>query len=194
MRSDEHDAAQPLRERWHQLTEAECHVLDVLRHHPPVARNINEIEAEHLARGERVADAAARQVGSWRFIILQSTLLVIWILHNVAGWLRHWDPYPFILLNLALSFQSADAVPVIMMSQNRQAAKDRFAAVEDYRIDMRAELEIAAINARPDGLATRQWEALLDLQQQQLALLERIERLTQEVHRTTVVARGPIER
>lgn len=72
-----------------------------------------------LSRGQRIADAVARTMGSWRFIIVQSTLLAVWVTLNVTAWRAHWDPYPFILLNLALSFQAAYAAPFIMMSQNR---------------------------------------------------------------------------
>lgn len=75
--------------------------------------------------GERVADGVARTMGSWRFIIIQSAILVAWMALNLTAWVRHWDPYPFILLNLALSTQAAYAAPVIMMSQNRQAQQDR---------------------------------------------------------------------
>ena len=75
-------------------------------------------------------------MGSWPFIIVQSIILAIWISLNVIGYMNHWDPYPFILLNLALSFQAAYAAPIIMMSQNRQAAKDRLMAEQDYEINL----------------------------------------------------------
>jgi uncharacterized membrane protein len=100
----------------------------------------------------------------------------------VVGWVQQWDPYPFILLNLALSFQAAYAAPVIMMSQNRQEAKDRLHAEHDYQVNLRAELEVVAIQARLDELAGRQWDALLALQREQLELLRQVEALTREVH------------
>jgi uncharacterized membrane protein len=112
--------------------------------HPPV-RNINALVDAHLTCGQRVADGVAATMGSWRFIIIQSLLLAVWIILNLIGWLGHWDPYPFILLNLVLSFQAAYAAPIIMMSQNRQAEKDRIAAQHDYDVNVKAEEEIKAI-------------------------------------------------
>ena len=84
-------------------------------------------------------------MGSWGFIIVQSVLLLGWATLNVIAWVRHWDPYPFILMNLCLSMQAAYAAPVIMMSQNRQAARDRLEAHEDFLINQKAEEEVRAI-------------------------------------------------
>ena len=95
-----------------------------------------------LALGQRIADAVATVMGSWTFIIVQSAILFVWITANLVGTMRGWDPYPFILLKLALSFQAALAGPVIMMSQNRQQDINRKAAENDYRINVKAELEI----------------------------------------------------
>jgi uncharacterized membrane protein len=97
-------------------------------------------------------------MGSWTFIILQSIILLIWIALNVAAYVQHWDPYPFILLNLALSFQAAYAAPFIMMSQNRQQEIDRQAANDDYQINIKAELEIELLHNKIDEL--RQTEVL----------------------------------
>jgi uncharacterized membrane protein len=108
-----------------------------------VSRNVNEVEEERMTLGQRVADKVADTIGSWPFIITQTIILAIWITLNVT--LRNdqrWDIYPFILLNLALSFQAAYSGPVIMMSQNRQAAKDRLAAEIDHEVNTKAELEI----------------------------------------------------
>jgi len=113
-------------------------------HHHPI-RNVNEIHKERMTFGERAADGFANAVGSWSFILIQSALLAVWIALNVIAWMRHWDPYPFILLNLALSFQAAYAAPIIMMSQNRQAAKDRLMAEQDYHINTTAEEELKAV-------------------------------------------------
>lgn len=112
--------------------------------HPPV-RDVNRELAVGLTIGQRIADRVAITMGSWRFIIIQSSLLFTWITLNIVGWVAHWDPYPFILLNLTLSFQAAYAAPVIMMSQNRQALKDRIAAEHDYQINVKAEDEVKAI-------------------------------------------------
>jgi uncharacterized membrane protein len=104
-------------------------------------------------------------VGSWPFIIVQTLILTAWITLNVAGWIQHWDPYPFILLNLALSFQAAYTAPIIMMSQNRESRKDRIRAEEDYLVNIIAEDEIRAVIAQME-----RHEQLL------LHVLERIER------------------
>ncbi len=97
---------------------------------------------KHLTRGQRIADTVAATMGSWTFIIIQSIILTIWILLNLVAWMEHWDPYPFILLNLALSFQAAYAAPFIMISQNRQAERDRHQAEEDFRTNVEAERRI----------------------------------------------------
>lgn len=102
--------------------------------------------------GQRVADATARRLGSWPFIIGQTVLVAVWIGLNLLAWLRHWDPYPFILLNLMFSVQAAYAGPVIMMSQNRQAERDRFQAQADYDTNVKAELEIAHIQEQIDRM------------------------------------------
>jgi len=111
-----------------------------------VSRNVNEIEEEQMTFGQRVADKVADTIGSWRFIITQSIILVTWITLNVIAQVNHWgwawDIYPFILLNLALSFQAAYSGPVIMMSQNRQSLKDRLAAEVDHQVNTKAEIEI----------------------------------------------------
>jgi CRP/FNR family transcriptional regulator, cyclic AMP receptor protein len=117
-----------------------------------VSRNVNEIADEQLTVGQRVADAVADTMGSWRFIIIQSTVLGIWIVLNVTAWIQRWDPYPFILLNLALSFQAAYAAPFIMMSQNRQAAKDRLGNEIDHQVNAKAELEVGLLLQRLDDL------------------------------------------
>lgn len=109
------------------------------------SRNVNEVDEERLTLGQRVADAVADTMGSWRFIIVQSTLLLTWITLNITAWVNKWDPYPFILLNLMLSFQAAYAAPIIMMSQNRQASKDRIAAEIDHQVNAKAELGIGLL-------------------------------------------------
>jgi CRP/FNR family transcriptional regulator, cyclic AMP receptor protein len=116
------------------------------------SRNVNEIDEEQMTLGQRVADRVADTIGSWPFIIIQTCILTIWIILNVIGWINHWDEYPFILLNLMLSFQAAYSGPVIMMSQNRQAAKDRLAAEVDHTVNTKAELEINNLVRRIDEL------------------------------------------
>ena len=117
-----------------------------------VSRNVNEVAEEQMTLAERVADRVADIIGSWRFIIVQSALIVLWITLNAVAWLKHWDPYPFILMNVMLSFQAAYSGPVIMMSQNRQSAKDRLAAEIDHQVNAKAELEINNLMRRVSEL------------------------------------------
>ena len=132
-------------------------------------------EQRPMSLGQRVADRVAATVGSWRFIIGQSLLIVLWMGYNVARGEGGWDPYPFILLNLALSFQAADTAPCILMSQNREQEIDRQAAAEDYRINIKAELEIELLHQKIDAL--REQEVLaLTRAVQELAELLRAER------------------
>jgi uncharacterized membrane protein len=112
--------------------------------HPPV-RNVNELVEEGQTLGQRASDLVAKTAGSWKFIIWQSCLLWIWVVLNIVSMIQHWDPYPFILMNLLLSLQAAYTAPIIMMSQNRQAERDRIEAHHDYRINQKAEIEIRAI-------------------------------------------------
>jgi len=102
--------------------------------------------------GEYLADRIAAIVGSWRFIIAQSAILCLWIVLNVVAWMQHWDPYPFILLNLVLSFQAAFTAPILMMAQNRQSDIDRQKAQLDYDVNLRAELDIEALHEKIDLL------------------------------------------
>lgn len=133
-----------------------------------VSRNVNEVEEERLTVGQRVADKVADTIGSWPFIVTQSIILAIWIALNITAWINHWDPYPFILLNLMLSFQAAYAGPVIMMSQNRQSAKDRLVAEIDHQVNTKAEFEIGLLVRRIDEL-----ERTLDEGQSELKSLIR---------------------
>ena len=113
--------------------------------------------------GERVADMVALTVGSWRFIIVQSLLLALWIVLNITAWARSWDPYPFILLNLVLSFQAAYAAPIVMMSQNRQAEIDRRNAAHDYQINIKAELEIELLHTKIDAMREQEITRLTEV-------------------------------
>ena len=135
-------------------------ILENLRRIKPAQK---EIEWEGKTTGQRISDAVARVVGSWAFIIVQSILLIFWILINVVAWSQAWDPYPFILLNLALSFQAAFTAPIIMMSQNRQNAIDRERAESDYKINIKAELEIEQLHEKIDLLRTQEIKQLLDI-------------------------------
>jgi len=132
----------------HELHEAELRLLDELRRLRRVGRDVGELPQFELTLGLRIADLVAATMGSWPFIIAQSLILAAWIALNVTAWIEHWDPYPFILLNLTLSFQAAYAAPFIMMSQNRQADIDRKAAENDYQVNIKAELEIELLHQK----------------------------------------------
>jgi uncharacterized membrane protein len=116
-----------------------------------------------LTRGAVLADWVTKIVGSWRFIIVQSALLGIWIVLNMMAFINHWDPYPFILLNLVLSFQAAYAAPIIMMSQNRQSEIDRRHAEHDYQINVKAELEIELLHNKIDALREQEILKLINI-------------------------------
>jgi uncharacterized membrane protein len=144
----------------------------VLRKRPE--RDPNQAFDQTLTVGARLADRVVAVMGSWRFIVVQSAILIVWIVANVAELLwRPWDPYPFILLNLMLSFQAAYSAPVIMMSQNRKAAKDRLEADLDLHTNLRAEALIEELHVSMDELRLRQWSELLSIQQRQTDLLQR---------------------
>lgn len=114
-------------------------------HAHPAVLNINKAHEEHQTLGNQIADQVVATVGSWRFIITQSIILLAWVILNSVAWAYAWDPRPFILLNLALSFEAAYAAPFVMISQNRQAAKDRLTAEQDYHMDIKGEEEIRYI-------------------------------------------------
>ena len=128
---------------------------------------------DQLTVGQRIADTVAATMGSWRFIIIQTTVLVFWIGLNVTAYIQRWDPYPFILLNLALSFQAAYAAPFIMMSQNRQQDIDRQAAENDYQINVKAELEIELVHHKLDELRETEVMSLTRSIQELTELLNR---------------------
>ena len=151
-------------------------------HHPPLL-NINQLHHDQLTAGERIADGFAATMGSWTFIIAQSAVLACWIVLNAIAWIHHWDPYPFILLNLALSFQAAYAAPIIMMSQNRQADKDRLMAQQDYEINQKAEEELKDIMYHLE----QQDEVMIDL----LRRLESQQQLLLAAHQLLVPTNQP---
>ncbi|GLV55120.1 hypothetical protein KDH_19670 [Dictyobacter sp. S3.2.2.5] len=142
--------------------------------HAPII-NVNEAHDEKMSRGAKIADAVATTVGSWPFIIVQSIILLSWIVLNVIGWIKAWDPYPFILLNLALSFQAAYSAPFVMMSQNRQAQKDRLTAENDYLTDCKGEEELRNVMEHLD----HQDHMIIQLLEHIEAQHERIEALHQ---------------
>lgn len=145
--------------------------------HPPI-RNVNELADEQLTIGQKVADVVAANMGSWRFIIIQSIVLASWIILNTAQLLfKPFDPFPYILLNLTLSFQAAFAAPFIMISQNRQAEKDRLTAQNDYLTDTRGEEEIRHILEHLDHQDTLIIKIIERLESQHEEMLQRLKEL-----------------
>ena len=151
-----------------QLTHDEQHLLHSLRKHRQSHRRVQKLVTAPVPQGpapltwgQKVADRVAATVGSWRFIIIQSTLIVLWISWTTQT-TSPWDPYPFILLNLMLSFQAAYTAPAIMMSQNRLAETDRRRADNDYEINVKAELEIELLHEKVDLLREQELKALAD--------------------------------
>ncbi len=158
-----------------ELSSLDKEVVASLKEQEVVAEDLNKLFESQKTFGGTVADHVATFGGSWRFIILFMIVLVGWIILNSAQLLaRPFDPFPFILLNLVLSCIAALQAPVIMMSQNRQEAKDRLRAENDYRTNLKAELEIRHINLKIDQLLTHQWRRLLEIQQLQLESMEEI--------------------
>jgi uncharacterized membrane protein len=158
----------------HEVSQAESALLDDLRKLRRAARRDGTPrERPTLTVGQRIADTVAATMGSWRFIIIQSAILMVWIILNVTAYIQRWDPYPFILLNLALSFQAAYAAPFIMMSQNRQQDIDRQAAEHDYQINIKAELEIELLHHKLDELRETEVMSLTRSIQELTELLNR---------------------
>lgn len=145
--------------------------------HPPVI-DVNKVADDQLSLGQRIADKVAMGMGSWRFIIIQTTILVLWaILNSVGWWSWKWDIYPFIAMNLLLSCQAAYAAPVIMMSQNRQAEKDRLTAQNDYTTDCKGEEEIRYIMEHLDHQDTLILQIVKRLEEQHQEMKEQLARL-----------------
>jgi uncharacterized membrane protein len=153
----------------HKFGEAEEKLLNDLRVARRAERMHHAAPENQLTVGQHIADFVASTMGSWRFIIIQSLVLFTWIVLNVTAYIEKWDPYPFILLNLLLSSQAAYAAPFIMMSQNRQQDIDRKAAESDYKINIKAELEIELLHQKLDELrqseVTNLSKAIADLAQ-----------------------------
>jgi len=167
----------------HELADAEARLLEELRQmrrrvrgHEPTPRAPSD-----LTVGQRIADVVAASMGSWPFIIIQTTILVIWIVLNVTAFVQRWDPYPFILLNLALSFQAAYAAPFIMMSQNRQQDIDRKQAELDHQVNIKAELEIELLHQKIDQL--RETEVMY--------LTKAVSELSELLRRSGLLANAP---
>ena len=158
-----------------ELSELDRQVSTSLATHETLASNIEDEFAERRTIGERLSDGLATFGGSWGFLIGFAIVLIAWIALNVAlADKAPFDPYPFILLNLVLSCIAAVQAPIIMMSQGRQEAKDRLRSENDYRVNLKAELEIRHLHEKMDHLLTRQWQRLTELQQVQVEIMQEI--------------------
>lgn len=166
-----------LRREWDHLTEHERRIVEAVLHRGTVARDTNRDFLDDRTFGQRMADRIAGFGGSWPFILLFLAFLFGWMGLN-TGVLgpRHeaFDPYPYILLNLILSTLAALQAPVIMMSQNRQAARDRLDAAHDYEVNLKAETEIRALHDKLDVVREADWQELVRLQQVQIGMLQRL--------------------
>ncbi len=166
---------QALEDQKGELSEVERSVLTSLAEHEMVARNVNPEFENTLTSGQRIADQVASFGGSWRFIIIFGAVLLVWIVTNSIALMRHpFDPYPYILLNLILSCLAAIQAPIIMMSQNRQEARDRLRAEHDYEVNLKAEIEIRQLHTKLDQLINHSWHRLLDIQRVQIDLMEEL--------------------
>ena len=165
------------RKKYALLGEREKKVAHHLAERIHISRNVGQDISEKMTFGQRLADKVAGFGGSWTFISIFAVVLFIWILLNsfvLITYNKSFDPYPYILLNLFLSMLAAIQAPIILMSQNRQAYKDRLSAEHDYEVNLKAEIEIMALHEKIDLLRDKQWSELISIQQEQLMLLSQL--------------------
>jgi uncharacterized membrane protein len=155
-----------------EVSNLEYEVIHSMQQHDLISKNVENKLDQRWSFGERLADKIATFGGSWAFLMCFGAFLVLWILVNTVAMVNHpADPYPFILLNLILSCLAAIQAPIIMMSQNRQEAKDRMRSENDYQVNLKAELEIRNLHEKIDHLLMHQWDRLAKIQEIQLDLL-----------------------
>ena len=176
MKREVHELSQQLlHKEYDSLSPREQNVVRLISQRLHISRDVLTEHEEALTFGQRMADRVAAFGGSWIFILLFFGVMILWIAINsyvLIQWNRHiFDPYPYILLNLVLSMMAAIQAPIIMMSQNRQAVKDRVDATHDYEVNLKAELEIMALHQKIDALREHQWEELITMQNEQIRLL-----------------------
>ena len=163
---------QMLRDEHGEFSELDRQVADSIANQDTIAENVEEDFLEQRTLGQRLSDGLASFGGSWTFLISFGFFLLVWMVINLAtGEAKTFDPYPFILLNLVLSCLAAIQAPIIMMSQKRQEAKDLLRSMNDYQVNLKAELEIRHLHEKLDHLVTRQWQRLAEIQQIQLEML-----------------------
>jgi uncharacterized membrane protein len=166
-----------LEEEIGELSALDQEVIESLHQHEILSSDLSKQFEKRLTFGERLSDHIAEFGGSWKFLITFGAVLLIWIAINGVLLVTHaFDPYPFILLNLILSCLAAVQAPIIMMSQNRAEARDRLRAENDYKVNLKAELEIRHLHEKIDHLLRRQYNRLFEIQQIQIELLEEIGR------------------
>jgi uncharacterized membrane protein len=160
-----------------ELSALDHEVIESLQQHEILSSDISKQFEKKLTFGERLSDHIAEFGGSWKFLITFGAVLLVWIVINGVLLVTHaFDPYPFILLNLILSCLAAVQAPIIMMSQNRAEARDRLRAENDYKVNLKAELEIRHLHEKIDHLLRRQYNRLFEIQQIQIELLEELGR------------------
>jgi len=165
------------RTKYDQLGKQERHVAHHLAARTHIARNVSQDISGQQTFGQGLADKVASFGGSWTFISIFAVIMFSWVVLNSFILIRYresFDPYPYILLNLFLSMLAAIQAPIILMSQNRQAYKDRLSAEHDYEVNLKAELEIMVLHEKIDTLRDKQWSELIAIQQEQLTLLSRL--------------------
>ena len=163
-----------------EVSTLEYEVLHSMQQHELISKNVEDKLDQQWSFGERLADKIATFGGSWAFLICFTLFLVMWILVNTIVMVKQpADPYPFILLNLILSCLAAIQAPIIMMSQNRQEAKDRMRSENDYQVNLKAELEIRHLHEKIDHLLMHQWDRLAKIQEIQLDLLSEMSKKKQ---------------
>ncbi len=162
-----------------ELSNLEIDVINKLTEHESISVNVEKEFISKLTFGEKLSDLIASFGGSWKFIIIFFLIIIFWISINTYVLItRLFDPYPFILLNLVLSCLAAIQAPIIMMSQNRQEARDRNRAEQDYKINLKTELELRQLHQKVDHLLIQQWERMVEIQELQLELLEELRKRT----------------
>jgi uncharacterized membrane protein len=163
-----------LEDEYTKISDLERNLVTKIARRGQVAKKVNDEFDQEMTVGERIADRVAQFGGSWTFILMFGGILFFWVSINSISLILHqpFDPYPYILLNLVLSMLAALQAPVIMMSQNRQAAKDRLQAQNDYEINLMAEMEIRDLHDKLDGLRLKAWHELWQMQQHQIQMLE----------------------
>ncbi|WP_454858157.1 DUF1003 domain-containing protein [Rhizobium binxianense] len=156
------------------MSDRERSIFDRLAARQTISIDVNQTFDERLTPGQRLADLVAKFGGSWTFIMIFAMVLAVWLGSNTLAASNAFDPYPFIFLNLILSMLAAVQAPVIMMSQNRHAVKDRIDAAHDYEVNLKAEIEIMALHDKLDQMRSTELKALIEKQQEQIDLLAKL--------------------